>query len=248
MPWWTWLAVGVVAAVLVRFALPSLGAATGPVSAVFRGWAQASWVFALPFCVLSAIAYFRTRKRDRLLQVQTDIDSIRALDWRDFELLVGEAFRRQGYQVEERGGSAPDGGVDLVLRRGGVKSVVQCKRWRSKQVGVPFVRELYGVMTSESAGEAVFVSSGEFTAEARAFVDGKPIRLIDGAELVALVRAVQGEDSSPAQPASGQRVAAPACPRCGSAMVERSARSGAKTGRGFWGCSAFPTCRGTRPA
>lgn len=33
------------------------------------------------------------------------------------------------------------------------------------------------------------------------------------------------------------------CPRCGSAMVLRTAKQGANTGRQFWGCSAFPRCR-----
>lgn len=34
-----------------------------------------------------------------------------------------------------------------------------------------------------------------------------------------------------------------ACPKCGSALVEREARSGANAGRKFLGCSAFPKCR-----
>ena len=36
------------------------------------------------------------------------------MSWREFEMLVGEAFRVQGYSVVETGGSA-DGGVDVVL-------------------------------------------------------------------------------------------------------------------------------------
>jgi restriction system protein len=36
---------------------------------------------------------------------------------------------------------------------------------------------------------------------------------------------------------------APTCPRCGSPMRKIS-----RFGRAFWGCSKFPTCRGTRPA
>lgn len=36
------------------------------------------------------------------------------------------------------------------------------------------------------------------------------------------------------------------CPRCGSAMVRRTAFRGPNAGSGFWGCSRFPQCRGTR--
>jgi ssDNA-binding Zn-finger/Zn-ribbon topoisomerase 1 len=37
------------------------------------------------------------------------------------------------------------------------------------------------------------------------------------------------------------------CPRCGSRMVRRTARRGARVGKTFWGCSRYPTCTGTRP-
>ncbi len=36
------------------------------------------------------------------------------------------------------------------------------------------------------------------------------------------------------------------CPRCGATMVRRMARRGRRSGRMFWGCSRYPTCRGTR--
>jgi len=33
------------------------------------------------------------------------------------------------------------------------------------------------------------------------------------------------------------------CPRCGSALLIRTVKSGAKAGQQFWGCSAFPKCK-----
>ncbi|WP_273649596.1 topoisomerase DNA-binding C4 zinc finger domain-containing protein, partial [Pseudomonas aeruginosa] len=33
------------------------------------------------------------------------------------------------------------------------------------------------------------------------------------------------------------------CPKCGSALLIRTVKSGAKAGQQFWGCSAFPKCR-----
>ena len=47
----------------------------------------------------------------------------------------------------------------------------------------------------------------------------------------------QQEDSAP-QP--------PACPLCGKPMVRRQARSGPDQGKPFWGCSAYPACKGTK--
>jgi len=37
------------------------------------------------------------------------------------------------------------------------------------------------------------------------------------------------------------------CPLCGSEMVLRTAKKGPKAGENFWGCSAFPKCRGKKP-
>ncbi len=39
----------------------------------------------------------------------------------------------------------------------------------------------------------------------------------------------------------------PACPNCGKPMVKRTARQGSKAGRSFWGCTAYPDCRGIQP-
>ncbi len=40
----------------------------------------------------------------------------------------------------------------------------------------------------------------------------------------------------------------PACPACGKPMLQRTARKGARVGTRFWGCTAYPDCRGTRPS
>lgn len=93
-----------------------------------------TWIFACLFLILAPVAFFNASRRRKLLISQTGIASIRAMSWQDFELLVGEAFRRQDCGVEERGGSAADGGVDLVLRKDGKTTVVLCKRWRDAQV------------------------------------------------------------------------------------------------------------------
>lgn len=37
----------------------------------------------------------------------------------------------------------------------------------------------------------------------------------------------------------------PACPDCGKPMIRRLARAGKNAGKAFWGCSAYPDCRGS---
>ncbi|WP_316174387.1 hypothetical protein [Bradyrhizobium sp. SZCCHNRI1073] len=52
--------------------------------------------------------------------------------------------------------------------------------------------------------------------------------------------------SAPAFPGGTAPAGAPTCPRCGASMRRRTARRGQHAGRGFWGCSRYPACTGTR--
>ena len=162
--------------------------------------------------------------------------------------MVGEAYRRLGSTVEESLGGGADGGVDLVLRNGGATTLVQCKQWKVFSVGAPVVREMFGLLTHHQASRAIIITSGDFTTEARAFAAGKPIELVDGTGLLDLIRAVQPKNGQSPAAASADRPAAPACPKCGSAMVHRTAKRGANAGKSFWGCSTYPKCGGIRDA
>ncbi|MDB5857714.1 MAG: restriction endonuclease, partial [Ramlibacter sp.] len=159
--------------------------------------------------------------------------------------------------VAETGGSGPDGGIDLVLRKGSETFLVQCKQWKAFKVGVDVVRELYGVMAARGAAGGFVVTSGAFTEEASAFAQGRNVKLVAGSQLQGLLEQAKG--SLPPKPSSPQAPVRPAearshtgveptpqCPACNAAMVRRTARKGAASGSQFWGCSKFPACRGTR--
>ncbi len=181
----------------------------------------------------------------RLLDKQEGIESIRKISWSQFEHLVCEAYRRKGYLAEVVGSPAGDGGVDIVLTARNERFFVQCKQWKAFKVGVKPVRELLGVVVSEKANRGILVTSGRFTNEAIRFARSNPvIDLVDGEQLAVLVLSAQGKEavSSPKPITMGG--ANPSCPRCGSRMVLRTAKSGANIGNQFWGCSRFPTCRG----
>lgn len=203
------------------------------------------YIIPVVFIIGAVVSVFKSKGRSKLLDEQSSLESIRAMSWQEFELLVGEAFRRKGFEVKENGGGGADGGIDLILNKNGKKSIVQCKRWKTFSISVPLVRELYGVMTAERANDCIFVSSGNYTAEARLFAEGKPIWLIDGSELLDLVSSVQVQSSISQSGIIKQSLpVSPECPLCGSGMVKRTARKGANAGNEFWGCSKFPTCRG----
>jgi restriction system protein len=177
------------------------------------------------------------------------------LTWREFETLVGEIYRQQGYHVTETPEGA-DGGVDLVLRRGDELFLVQCKHWQARLVDVKVVRELKGVVTARHAVGGSVVTSGEFTRDAAAFAVKARIDLIDGVRLRALARGLSRDTVESEAGMDVAREATPAtaaftepvCPKCAGAMVMRTAKRGKNSGRRFWGCSAYPQCSGTRPA
>jgi restriction system protein len=271
LPWYVGVLLALVAyVVLHRIAMAPLvaiepGAVGGAmVGGVGRGLASVGQ-YILPLLCLAgaAVSAWRRRTRSGLVDAATRSETSGVLDdmsWREFEMLVGESFRLQGYAVEENHTPGPDGGVDLVLRKSGERYLVQCKQWRAFKVGVPVVRELYGAMAAMGAAGGFVVTSGQFTSEAQEFVNGRNVRLIDGAKLHQLLkqakaaktaeRAGQSKPARTAERAPGSDAglahpSAPSCPRCAQAMVRRTAKKGANAGQQFWGCSDYPRCRGT---
>jgi restriction system protein len=269
-PWWVSVTLTGSTYVVFSFVIPWLIPAIA--SPVLRGLLGAAPLvaplLALVLLVPAPLAALRAWRQRQLLDAQQDLTSIRALSWREFEALVAEAYRRQGYTVTRTGGDGPDGGVDLTLKKDGNCLIVQCKQWRADKVGPQVVREIFGVMTAQRAQGAVIITSGLFTQEAKTFARGKPIDLVEGQQLADLVRSVQVRPSpSPLRAVTGADAAgheagpsgAPAmseppkanpktsCPQCGAGMILRTAQRGAHTGERFWGCSRFPVCRATIP-
>ena len=254
-PWPVGIVVGLLLFVLVRHGIPAwITGHGGPLAqAVSRGtspFGMLAWL-ALAACWFAAlVSFLGARRKRRLLETRTDLDSLAATGWRDFERLVGEAFRRQGYAVEETGLGGADGGIDLILRRDGRRTLVQCKQWRRDRVAVNVVREMYGLLAHHKADKVIIAAWGGFTPDAASFASGKPIELIDGEALLTMIRSVQtkSEGSISVEPHTDSVDAAstdevPACPKCGLGMVRRSNR---RDGNQFWGCKQFPACRGTR--
>lgn len=152
--------------------------------------------YVLPICFLlgaavSAYKQWRNGSLHARVAVSSSRQALEGMSWREFEMMVGETFRRKGFEVISRGGKGPDGGVDIELRSGSDKYLVQCKQWKTSQVGVAVVRELFGVMTAEHAVGGFVVASGQFTEEARRFVEGRSIELVDTQLLLKMVQETQ---------------------------------------------------------
>jgi restriction system protein len=245
-PWWVSVLLAGLSFAGLRWVFPAVAGQDKLLQAAALEAPKLAYFPAIFFGLLALGSALFAAQRRRLVDDQQSLESLRATSWKEFEYLVAEAYRRQGFVVEYSLGKGADGGVDLVLRKDGRKSLVQCKQWKVFSVGSPIVQQMFGIMTAEGANEVIVVTSGRFTADARGFAQGKPIRLVDGPGLLELVRSVQSGKES--RPETGQEAAAeaipPRCPRCGNEMVLRTARHGRHTGTSFWGCPSCPKCKG----
>ncbi|MFC0104515.1 restriction endonuclease [Sphingopyxis terrae] len=116
--------------------------------------------------------------------------NLAAMSWEDFEHLVRELFEKE---FASRGGevkitqSSSDGGVDAVAFDPdpitGGKIVIQAKRY-TRTVGVSAVRDLYGTMINEGASRGILVTTADYGPDAYSFANGKPITLMNGANLL----------------------------------------------------------------
>ena len=244
LPPWVTVILGVIAYFVIQW-LPNV--VTGMLHEPLIENAPLFGVLAFLFFAAAAIiGAFRRFTNRRLLDKQRGPESLRSMDPKEFELLVAEAYKRQGYVVDYSVHSGPDGGVDVVLRKNGRTSLVQCKRWKTWSVGVAIVREMFGLLHHEGADEVIVVTTGEFTDEAKAFAKGKAMQLINGGKLWQMVQGVQSSRPTTQEPSTSPPLGGiPACPKCGGEMTMRLAKKGSRAGQNFWGCLGYPSCSGT---
>lgn len=240
LPWWVSVVAGLVVYIGLTYLLPSLAIENNMlIMFIGAGKHVAIW-FSLLFLIPAVTSIFRRRMRKQLVEHQTSIQTLRETSWSDFEVLVGEVFRRKGFTVQENMTGGADGGIDLLLLKDGERHIVQCKQWRKSKVGVSIVREMFGVLKASSAKSVYIVSSGYFTKEAINFAANQPVTLIDGNELVSLISEVQATFKAETVVQTND---AEKCPKCDSELVKRVAKKGTNKGNEFLGCSSFPKCR-----
>ncbi len=112
-----------------------------------------------------------------------------------FEQLVLDLLLALGYGASEedleRVGKTSDGGIDGVItldKLGFERVYVQAKRWQGS-VGRPEIQAFFGALAGRRARKGVFITSSNFTREAREFGNqvSERIVLIDGGRLTSLM-------------------------------------------------------------
>jgi restriction system protein len=113
-----------------------------------------------------------------------------------FEKIVVDLIGKMGYGSGHDSSAkafcmGSDGGVDGVVeedRLGLDKIYIQAKRW-TNNVGRPELQQFAGTLMGKHAHKGVFITTSDFTKEARDFVkdSGSSISLINGEKLVSLM-------------------------------------------------------------
>ena len=249
-PAWVGPAFAALVYVVVRYAIPGIlrelsGHFESVYAPVLANMATVSEIvapwLALVVLLVSVLSLIQKAKRKEVWSKNYTMETLRGLDWREFEHLVAEFYRCQGYAVEARGGPQADQGIDLILRKADETILVQCKHWKNYIVGVGPVRELMGVVYSENAQKGILVSGGHFTKAAEEFAERTPIALVNGRALLVMIATTKGERTPPMTKGSPSD---PACPKCGGPMVRKVARKGRHAGRSFFSCANYPRCKG----
>ena len=208
--------IGIIFGIMFKYFVPAALAIGGILNLFNRG--KSAWIFSA-------------------LSTKGAKETLRDLNWKDFEFLVSEYFKKEDYQVNLIDAQGADGGVDIKLYKNGELYLVQCKHYKAWKVSVKVVRELYGVMAAENAAGGFIVTTGKFTKDACSFAKDNGVELIDGNKLEKIL----DEDSQNSIPVGVTHAQANTCPVCGSELVRRSGPRGE-----FWGCASFPKCRFTK--
>ena len=171
-----------------------------------------------------------------------------AIEWRRFEALVEALFQQAGFETKAQSHGA-DEGIDIWLysrsHPEAPVSIVQCKHWSGKRVGVDKIRELRGVMAAKNIKRGQFATTSTFTSDAVTFARDNGINLLDVDGLLGLIgmRTAEQQASLLAVAMEGEYWR-PTCVNCGVKMEDRRPRNG---GSAFWGCRNYPRCKTTMP-
>jgi hypothetical protein len=136
-------------------------------------------------------------------------DALSRVAWQDFEVLVANHYRDQGYDVAHCGdgkfGFRHGSEVDLRMRKDGKLSLVHCRHESVSRIDAGAVARLLATAFEDGAAEAIVISSADIPAAARQageaggaiLIDGQAVRAMLSERLVDLhpIRSLPGVDA-----------------------------------------------------
>ncbi|HAS6204045.1 TPA: hypothetical protein I7243_22185 [Vibrio vulnificus] len=254
-PWWVSVLFAAIAYIGLSFVLPALAMSSENFifNAVAPNLPMLAPYVAFTLLIPAPVAIFKQLSRQRQYSTTTNeiasqgtTAALNNLSWLEFESYIGEFFKQQGYEVKQAFSQKPDGGVDIWMRKDGQLTLVQCKHWKTRKVGIQILREMYAVMIEHGASKMIIVTSGDFTSEAIKYALDKRLWLINGGELVHMIEQVRNRPTEKTLEVIPPKSTTPLCPSCHAPLVMRTAKRGQNKGNQFYGCSSYPRCRYTQ--
>ena len=137
----------------------------------------------LPFVVIACVATWKQLRAPSAAKIAAGLEALRGMAWEAFARALAEGFRREGYSVQR-----VEGAADFELQKAGSVSLVSARRWKAAVTGMEPLKELVAAGEKRGAGECVYVCAGELSGNARGFAKDKGVRVVEGVELVGLLK------------------------------------------------------------
>lgn len=137
----------------------------------------------IPFVVIGFIALSRQWRAPSARQSREVLDAVAGMGWPEFRSALERGFARQGWSV-----SRAQGAADLLLQQEGRRAVVSARRWKAARHGEEQVQALQGATVAHDATTGIYVALGDVTPQARQVAKRHGLQILEGAELVQLLR------------------------------------------------------------
>jgi restriction system protein len=197
IPWWVSVTLSASFYVLLKFVVPYFEAQSNLVNEVHVSLGPVlAPVVALALLTPVTFSFLKSNRKIKFNELKEEIELIQELPWQQFKQMVTEAYRHKGYTIMEDSSFAADPSVDLIIRQSTNLYLVQCRYWQHRKLGMREVKNLFSLMHDKQASGVFLLTTGIFTNAARHYVAGRPITLLDGIELVELLREVPSNSAT----------------------------------------------------
>lgn len=126
-----------------------------------------------PFFITGAVAFKRQWGKPSAAKLQTELDRLSALSWRDFSAELEAKFVKQGFEVTRLN----TGTADFKLEKAGHITLVTAKRYKAATHGLEALQALVTQQEAQAADKAMYVCLSPVTAQAAKFAKEKGVVL-----------------------------------------------------------------------
>jgi restriction system protein len=159
-PWWISLLIVIVFSLLCLAILP-------------KNFVIFGIMGTFPFFVTGIVAFKRQWGKPSPAKLQTELDRLSALSWRDFSAELEAKFVKQGFEVTRLN----NGTADFKLEKAGHITLVSAKRYKAATHGLEALQALVTQQEAQAADKAMYVCLSPVTAQAEKFAKEKGVVL-----------------------------------------------------------------------